>query len=653
VFTVRSLGWLARGAIILALVFLLCGPPRLAEAHALLQRSVPTEGAVLERAPDAVLLVFTEQPEPTLSSIHVLDSGGRPVETSEIQPVRGQPHELRLAVPGLSPGVYTVTWRTVSRIDGHVAGGAFSFGVGEAPSAAPPLQPKNPPPSTLYVISRLLLYVGLSGLLAIAVTSAAMPPAEGVYVWVLWAAAAAGLILLGVAQAQDTQAGMDRLLRTPLGHALWWRAVPLAAALGAAAIAQRRAELRRSAAAALAMTAAAAMLAQVVAGHAGAGSGLHRAWNVAVQWIHFVGIGAWAGALASTLLIIRVAPIERRIGIVRRLSMGAAIGLGTVGITGALRAIDGIGTWSAVLTTTFGKLVVVKTGLFVVLALLGAFARRLALPGAPKNVRTFSSIVVVEMLVAVGALAITAFMTGLVPPAATREATAVVPTISATGSDYATSVRVRLTVSPGLPGINRFTAAISDYDTRRPVAANRITLRFTKPDRPDIGPSSLPLSPQSVGLYAAEGANLSLDGGWSVVVVVERSGGAVEVPLELTARRAPPTERTIRSPGQPPIYVIALSGGRQLSLYLDPGIAGFNALHGTFVDAQGRELSLARPPDVSASRGGGERRALPVLQEGPGHFSADAELGSGAWQLVIVATTQTGETLRAELTIQL
>jgi len=48
--------------------------------------------------------------------------------------------------------------------------------------------------------------------------------------------------------------------------------------------------------------------------------------------------------------------------------------------------------------------------------------------------------------------------------------------ISVAASNYATSVRVRLTVVPGLPGINQFTAAITDYDTQRPVAADRVTL---------------------------------------------------------------------------------------------------------------------------------------------------------------------------------
>jgi copper transport protein len=609
---------------------------------------------VLEHAPDAVVLTFTEQPEPTLSVIHVLDSSGRAVEAGGIRPVGGQPFELRVPLQKPSPGVYTVSWRTVSRVDGHVAGGAFSFGVGVPPPRFAQPQASNPPPSGAYVVSRLLLYAGLSGLVAAAIVGAAtraLPVGLLAYAWMFWASAAVGVVLLGLAQALDTGAGINRLLRTALGHALWWRAAPIAAAGLAIAIGQRNVGFRRSALAAIGISVGAAMLTQVLAGHAGADTGLRRFWNVLVQWTHFAGVGVWAGALATMLLAVRTGSAEQRASAGRR-SLGAAAALGAVGVTGAIRAVDEVGTWPALLSTPFGRLVLLKAGLFAALALLGAFGRHLTLSNKWKDVRPLYFLVGAEMVVAAGALAVTGFMTGLALTSATQEAVAA-PAISIAGSDYATSVRVRLTVVPALPGINRFTAAITDYDTQRPVAADRVTLRFAKPDRTDLGPSSLLLSRNPAGRYEGEGSNISLDGRWAVVVVVERQNQSVEVPLELTTARSAQTVRTIRASGRPHVYVIALSGGRTLSIYLDPGKAGFNALHGTFVDAQGRELILVRAPEITAAHVGAQPRSLPAIREGPGHFSSDADFGPGEWQLEIVATTRTGETLRAQLTVHL
>ena len=60
-----------------------------AGAHALLSESDPAAGASLERAPRRVVLTFTERPEPGLSSIQVLDTGGGQVQQGEAAPVEG------------------------------------------------------------------------------------------------------------------------------------------------------------------------------------------------------------------------------------------------------------------------------------------------------------------------------------------------------------------------------------------------------------------------------------------------------------------------------------------------------------------------------------------------------------------------------------
>src|SRR5579864_5402615 len=216
----------------------------MAGAHALLQRSVPAGGAVLQHAPADVLMTFTETPEPSLSVVHVVDSTGRQVDRGGAQPVPGQPLELRVPLGPIPNGVYTVTWRTVSRVDGHVTGGAFAFGVGVSPGAAAPQSTISPFPSAPAVASRWALYLGLSGLVGVAwVWTAAFksPPAAGsVYPWLVWAVAFAGVVGLGAAQSADAGVSLGRLLSTPLGTALWWRFLPIAAAGVALAAGQLR-----------------------------------------------------------------------------------------------------------------------------------------------------------------------------------------------------------------------------------------------------------------------------------------------------------------------------------------------------------------------------------------------------------------------------
>src|SRR5258708_19152729 len=109
------------------------------EAHALLDRSYPAAGASLSRAPQAMLLYFTEAPEPSLSTVSLLDSSGQIVPgvgTPAVVP--GDAQELRATLPTLTDGVYTVNWRTVSKVDGHVTGGSFAFRIGIQPSSGSP-----------------------------------------------------------------------------------------------------------------------------------------------------------------------------------------------------------------------------------------------------------------------------------------------------------------------------------------------------------------------------------------------------------------------------------------------------------------------------------------------------------------------------------
>src|SRR3981081_3042241 len=80
--------------------------------------------------------VRLEAPDPRLSSIEVLSTGGQQFQQGPTQEVPGDPLQLRVALKPLPTGVYTVSGLTFSHVDGHVAGGAFAFGVRMDPAKA-------------------------------------------------------------------------------------------------------------------------------------------------------------------------------------------------------------------------------------------------------------------------------------------------------------------------------------------------------------------------------------------------------------------------------------------------------------------------------------------------------------------------------------
>jgi copper transport protein len=128
-------GWARRpaagGLLALLLAFALAGA---ASAHANLVRSDPASGAVLATAPTQIQLWFSEQPDPHFSDIQVLDTTRQRVDAGDVHVASGDPLSLIVGVkPGIQDGLYTVAWKTVSAVDGHLVNGNFPFYVGQPP----------------------------------------------------------------------------------------------------------------------------------------------------------------------------------------------------------------------------------------------------------------------------------------------------------------------------------------------------------------------------------------------------------------------------------------------------------------------------------------------------------------------------------------
>ena len=140
-------------AALIGLALVMASPT--AYAHALLRSSDPPDGAQLAKSPSSVVLAFTEDPDTSLSIVHVVDKNGNNVEKGKARAVPGKADELVVDVGSLPNGVYTVNWRTVSRVDGHVTAGAFAFGVGVSPAGHKVVQPTTPSPSRRSAITGL------------------------------------------------------------------------------------------------------------------------------------------------------------------------------------------------------------------------------------------------------------------------------------------------------------------------------------------------------------------------------------------------------------------------------------------------------------------------------------------------------------------
>ncbi|HYM49929.1 MAG TPA: copper resistance protein CopC [Candidatus Limnocylindrales bacterium] len=617
-----------------------------AEAHALVRSSTPADGVQLDRAPARVSITFTESPDARLSIIHVLDSGGRQVERGPAQAVPGDPSTLVVSLPALPNGVYTVSWRTVSAVDGHYAAGAFAFGIGASPGAVPSAAaaPSTPTPDPLGVAGRWVYYVGLALLLggtwmAALVLRARTPAllrlsAAGI------GAALLGLLIAAESQRQVAGATLADFVSTSLAANLVKQLIPILAAALALAIAWRaRGRLASWALTAVGVLTLIGIIAHALTTHASAS---HVALiQLPAQVVHLTAFAVWIGGLAALLVGIRGLEPGLAASAVRRFSFVAGFALAAIGITGLLRAIDEVGTLPRLVSTLFGGLVLVKVALFLVLAILGAINRYRNVAAAEYSLAGLRRVGRGELGVAAVVVAVAAVLTALAPPSysVASGGSSAPQQITASGSDFGTTVRVTLVAVPGYPGSNRFTVSLRDYDSGQPVAATRVGLRFAFPGRPGVGESTLELARSGSGTYSAQGTNLSLAGRWNATVVVERGLNSAEVPLTLTTAARPEHIAVNAVPGSFTLYTVSLPAGRSVQFYVDPAKAGFNQVHATFFDAKGNELPIADGTVVSGTPDAGPTVDLPVTRLSAGHFVGQGPLAAGRWRFDITATS--------------
>jgi methionine-rich copper-binding protein CopC len=99
-------------------------------AHAQLRSAAPAAGSTLATSPAEVVVNFSETLEPAFSSLAVRDSGGKRVDKADSHVDQGDKTTMRVSLPPLAQGAYTVEWRAVTA-DTHRVGGTFMFRVGE------------------------------------------------------------------------------------------------------------------------------------------------------------------------------------------------------------------------------------------------------------------------------------------------------------------------------------------------------------------------------------------------------------------------------------------------------------------------------------------------------------------------------------------
>ena len=567
-------GWLLTGVLV-------AGP---AAAHAELESTSPESGARLDTAPSEVTLTFSEGVSVGAGYARVLDGKQQRVDTGAPS-VDG----AVLTVPlrdGLPDGGYLVTYRVVSA-DSHPIAGSFSFvvGTGELLSAGAGdvSDSTDPGVAAALPVARWLGFAGLAlaigipvlllvcwpagwrsvrlrrlsegGAVAVAVGAVASFALQGPY------AAGAGLGSVVDLSLLDTTAS------TSYGVVLMIRALLALYLIAGLAPAWRRGEAPSSWVLPAAGVAALGLVVTTAAvGHPVAGSWPGLALPVTA--VHVAAMAVWLGGLTGLLAgVLRpdVPPGDLAVALPRfsRLAFGSVVALV---VTGIVQSVREVGTPAALVSTTYGWLLVAKLLIIVVILAAAGVSRvwvqqhlgvRKPHPGGRRRVtahafaaespevadavaeraraqagdaaghlRPFRRSVLVELVLAVAVLGVASVLVGT-PPAESAVVQPVDETLPLRGTSGAQG-SVQVSVDPARSGPNTLHLYLFD-DAGRLTQPAGIAVTLTEPSQ-QIGPIDVDLQPAGPGHYVADGMEIPSAGTWTLTVTVRAD--------EFTARTA-------------------------------------------------------------------------------------------------------------------
>ncbi|WP_285733644.1 copper resistance CopC/CopD family protein [Kitasatospora phosalacinea] len=425
----RRLGALL--AVLVAALGLVLGGATAASAHATLEGTDPERGSVVATAPTAVTLTFSEGVSLSTDSVRVLDPQGNAVDDGKPEHVDGRAATARVALrSGLANGTYTVAWRAVSE-DSHPVGGAFTFSVG-APSdtsvnaAAVQGAEADDAVALAYGTARTVAYLAFALLAGAAAFVLAVWPGgaavRGVQRllmtgWVALLLSTVAVLMLrgpyergtGLGQSFDlslVRATLDERIGTALAARLLLLAAagvflsllvgqlgtpqpkpaPAAGTAGTEEPAEteepadeEEAELRRLERAAaerpqrdarlglgLAGLALALALAATWVGADHSSVGIQVPLALPMAALHLLAMAGWLGGLAALAVGLRHGLPAAAVDRFSRLAFWL---VAVLAVTGVYQSWRGLGSWSALVDTEYGRLLLIKVG--CVAAMLG------------------------------------------------------------------------------------------------------------------------------------------------------------------------------------------------------------------------------------------------------------------------------------------
>ncbi|MEV2194176.1 copper resistance protein CopC [Streptomyces phaeochromogenes] len=425
-----------------ALLYVLAGAAP-ASAHTELVRSTPKDGTELGKAPAHLTLTFDEPVE--LSDVRVMTLDGDRLPVSRAP--RGGGDTVRAALPDVAPksGELALTWSVVDEEDGHASSGRLTFGIGTAAASSPAAQDRGdeavpaPSPSVRHglVAARwagylsLALFIGGIAFVALLWPRGAGEPRARAMLVLAWTVGLLSTVAsLGLQGAYAELGGIRdalsasvyaNVLATGPGLALAARGLLwVLAAVVLSALLQGGGRTARSPGWRVGALAVSLGLLRATGMTGHNSEGTQPTWGALADLVHLLGASLWIGGLAMLAVAVlpRRDPDELAL-VVPGYSKLAGASVAAIAVAGLVLAWQVVGSYDALLHTSYGQLLLVKTGALA-LVLFAAWRSRqwvrtrlelaVLLRGEAATVRPFGYSVAAETGLVLVVLAVTSLL---------------------------------------------------------------------------------------------------------------------------------------------------------------------------------------------------------------------------------------------------
>ncbi|EPT6799533.1 copper resistance CopC/CopD family protein [Listeria innocua] len=516
-----------RISFILIVLYILLVPVQHVSAHAYLENSTPADQSHIKTAPEKVTLVFNEEIEADFPLIEVKDSSGKRVETGKTAVSKKNNHMVEASLPAeLKADVYSVSWRVVSA-DGHAVSGIISFKLGDTKATFQTTEvPTNAFDLQISSVQKAILYIGFSLFIGMLVFGLGLYPRKEQLTEkittrltkIIWCALAfLGTALLmqlfiqtsittGVSISESFQPDkLAAFLTTKTGY-IWLSEIIswLVLVIFTAIMIRKNKQWSWFALLTESVLIGYLIFAKAQNGHAAASA--DKIVSITADMLHMIAASVWVGGILVLLFVLPKTGKAREIW--SRFAIVAIIAVASILVSGLLMAVMNIGQMANLFTTNYGKILLFKIGLFLLMALLG-LGHYIYLK--LKNKKLPFKTILIELIIGTIILIVASVLTNVQtpPPPAPK---AFDETITAEGEN----AKINLRVEPATVGQNQFIITFTSADgaTKTDFEQVTITTKSTKTDEKATFQAKLANENQ----YFAEGLYINQTGKWEITV---------------------------------------------------------------------------------------------------------------------------------------